>query len=198
MNAIAGFLHGEVIPRPGVIALVAAAISIASKEILFRATLRVARRVESPVTEANAWHHRSDAFSSIGALVGIGGAYLLGERWTVLDPIVSCGISIAIIIFAIKISLPALSELLETSLPEEVEDEILRMAMAVDGVKNIHNLKTRKNGVAYMIEAHVVVDPLMSVVAAHEIATHIEERLFARYGKDTHISIHIEPDVASK
>lgn len=198
VESIVGFVQGETIPTPGIIALVAAAFSIAAKEILFQTTMLVANQVDSPVAKANAWHHRSDAISSVGAFVGIGGAYLLGERWTVLDPIVSCGISIAIIIFGIKMSLPALSELLEASLPETTEDDILQTAMTVEGVKDIHNLKTRKNGVAYIIEAHIVVDPQMSVFAAHEIATQIEDRLYAKYGMNTHISLHLEPDVSSR
>ena len=198
VKSIVGFFHGEVIPRPGFIALAAAAVSIAAKEILFRATMKVANEVDSPVTMANAWHHRSDALSSIGAFLGIGGAFLLGDKWTVLDPIVSCCISIAIIVFGIKLSLPALSELLESSLPEDVQEEIVKMAQSVEGVKDIHNLKTRKNGVAYIIEAHVVVDPQMSVFDAHEIATQIEDLLYAKYGKETQISIHIEPDATSR
>ena len=198
VKSIVGFIHGEDIPRPGWIALVAASVSIAAKELLFRATMKVGNEVDSPVTRANAWHHRSDAFSSIGALIGIGGAFLLGEKWTVLDPIVSCGISIAIIVLGVKMSLPALSELLESSLPEDVQAEIVKMAQSVEGVKDIHNLKTRKNGVAYIIEAHVVVDPQMSVYDAHEIATQIEDKLYEKYGSETQISIHIEPDTASR
>lgn len=198
VRTIVDYFHGEVIPRPGLVALVAAAVSIAAKEILFRATMKVAEDVDSPVTKANAWHHRSDALSSVGALVGIGGAYLLGDKWTVLDPLVSCGISVAIIVFAVRLSLPALSELLESSLPEDVQNEIVRTAMSVEGVKNIHNLKTRKNGVAYIIEAHIVVDPLMSVFDAHEIATRIEDLLYAKYGSDTQINIHVEPDAAAR
>ena len=198
VRSVMDFFHGETIPRPGAIALVAAAVSIAAKEILFRVTMKVAKEVDSPVTKANAWHHRSDALSSVGAFVGIGGAYLLGSRWTVLDPLVSCGISIAIIVFGVKMSIPALSELLESSLPEDVEKEIVQTAISVEGVKDIHKLKTRKNGIAYIIDAHVVVDPQMSVFDAHEIATQIEDHLYEKYGHETQISIHIEPDAGSR
>lgn len=198
LASIVIFFKGEALPKPGYIALVAAAVSIAAKEMLFRATMAVGNRIDSPVTRANAWHHRSDAISSMAALVGIGGAFLLGDRWTVLDPVVSCIISIAIIVFGIKMSLPALSELMEASLPEDVEEEIKQTACSVEGVRNIHDLKTRKNGIAYIIEAHIVVNPQMSVYDAHEIATHIEDKLHAKYGKKTHISIHIEPDKSAR
>ena len=198
IKSILGFIRGEAIPRPGLIALAAAAVSVAAKEALFRATIAVADEVDSPVTRANAWHHRSDALSSVAALLGIGGAFLLGDKWTVLDPLVSCGISIAIIVFWVRMSQPAFSELLESSLPEEVEDGIVKTALSVEGVKDIHNLKTRKNGTAYIIEAHIVVDPQMSVFEAHEIATRIEDLLREEYGKDTQISIHVEPSAASR
>ena len=198
VKSILGFIRGEAIPRPGLIALAAAAVSVAAKEALFRATIAVADEVDSPVTRANAWHHRSDALSSVAALLGIGGAFLLGDKWTVLDPLVSCGISIAVIVFGVRMSQPAFSELLESSLPEEVEEGIVKTALSVEGVKDINNLKTRKNGAAYIIEAHIVVDPQMSVFEAHEIATRIEDLLREEYGKDTQISIHVEPSAASR
>lgn len=193
IKSIIGVIHGEQIPVPGIIALWAAAISVAAKEILYHATVRVAEKVSSPVVVANAWHHRSDAFSSIGALIGIGGAILLGDKWTVLDPIISCCISIAIIAVAVKMAVPCLSELLETSLPEEVEKDIIRTASAVDGVEDIHELQTRRNGMSVIIDAHVTVNPEMSVVEAHNIATAVEDALKKRFGKETQISIHIEP-----
>lgn len=190
---IIGVINGEQIPVPGTIALWAAAISIVSKEILYRATVRVAEKVNSPVVVANAWHHRSDAFSSIGALIGIGGAIILGDRWTVLDPIVSCCISIAIIAVAVKMAIPCLSELLETSLPEEMEQDIIRTASGVDGVRDVHELQTRRNGMSVIIDAHVTVNPEMSVVEAHNIASAVEDALRGRFGEETQVSIHIEP-----
>ena len=142
---------------------------------------------------ANAWHHRSDAFSSIGALAGIGGAIILGDRWAILDPLASCGISIAIIAVAVKMALPSLAELLEASLPEEMENEIKEIAMSVEGVDDIHELKTRRNGISVIIDAHVVVDPDMTVVQAHDISTAVETALRSRFGAETQINIHVEP-----
>lgn len=190
---IIGVLNGESIPMPKMIALWAAVVSIVLKEILYWVTVRVGRKVNSPVVIANAWHHRSDAFSSVGALAGIGGAILLGDRWTILDPAASCCISAAIIVVAVKMALPSLAELLETSLPEAVEHDIQQTVASVPGVDDIHNLQTRRNGISFIIDAHVVVDPSISVVQAHDIATAVEETLRAKYGPETQISIHIEP-----
>ena len=190
---IFGVLEGRAIPVPGHIALWAAAVSIVLKEALYWATVKVGRKENSPVVIANAWHHRSDAFSSIGALTGIGGAILLGDRWTILDPMASCCISIAIIVVAIKMALPSLAELLETALPEAIEDDIKKTASEVPGVEDIHELQTRRNGISFIIDAHVVVNPSMSVVEAHDIATAVEKALRDKYGNETQISIHIEP-----
>jgi cation diffusion facilitator family transporter len=198
VQKIVDILNGEAIPVPGHIALWAALASILAKEILYIATARVGKKVNSPVVIANAWHHRSDALSSIGALAGIGGAILLGEKWTILDPIASCCISIAIIVVAVKMALPSLSELLETSLPEAIEEDITKTAAAVPGVEDIHNLQTRRNGISFIIDAHVVVDPTISVVQAHDIATAVEDDLRAKYGTETQISIHIEPGREAK
>lgn len=194
IKSIISVIHGEVIPKPGYIALAAAVISIAAKEILYQATVKVGKEVNSPVVVANAWHHRSDALSSIGALLGIGGAIILGDKWTVLDPIASCCISIAIIVIAVKMALPSLSELLETSLPEDIEAEIVRTASEISGVRDIHELKTRRNGISFIIDAHITVDPSISIVEAHDIATNVEEALQLKYGNETQISIHMEPD----
>lgn len=198
VKSIIAVMGGEVLPKPGYIALVAAIVSIAAKEILYRATVRKGQKVNSPVVIANAWHHRSDAFSSIGSLAGIGGAILLGEKWTVLDPLASCAISVAIIVVAVKMALPSLAELLETSLPENIEKEITDTAMEVDGVNDIHELKTRRNGISFIIDAHIVVSPDMTVVEAHDIATAVEDRLREKYGNETQISIHVEPDRDSR
>ena len=198
IKSIHACIDGEVLPRPGFIALAAAVVSIVSKEILYQWTAAVGRKTGSTAVMANAWHHRSDALSSIGALLGIGGAIILGDKWTILDPITSCVISVAIIVVAVKMALPSLAELLETSLPEEIENEIMDIASTVPGVNDIHELKTRRNGMSFIIDAHVVVDPDMTVVEAHDIATNVEEALCSRFGPETQTSIHIEPDTAAK
>ena len=198
IRSIIGVFNGIEIPKPGYIALIAAAVSIASKEWLYHATVRVGKKTGSTVVIANAWHHRSDALSSIGSLIGIGGAIVLGDKWTVLDPLASCLISIAIIVVAVKMALPSLAELLETSLPEDIEQEIIRIASSVKGVNDIHDLKTRRNGISFIIDAHIVVNPEMSIVEAHDISTDVEEALRMKYGPETQLSIHVEPDRTSK
>lgn len=195
VRSIFAVIQGQNIPRPGYVALIAAAVSIVSKEILYQFTAKVGKKINSPVVIANAWHHRSDALSSIGALIGIGGAIILGDRWTILDPIASCAISIAIIVVAVKICMPNLAELLDTALPEEIQKEIMATALSVNGVKDIHELKTRRNGISFIIIAHVVVDPAISVVEAHDIATELETALKIRFGQESQINIHVEPGV---
>lgn len=193
IRLIIDVMNGGEIPMPGKIALLAAVVSIVAKELLYQATAKVGREVNSPVVIANAWHHRSDALSSVGALIGIGGAVILGNRWTVLDPIVSCLISLVIIVIAVKMAIPSLAELLEASLPEEIETEIIKTALTVDGVDDIHELKTRRNGISFIIDAHIVVDPNISIVKAHDIATNVEKALIEKYSSETQINIHVEP-----
>jgi len=190
---IIGVINGEILERPGYVALVAAVVSIVAKEIIYHATVRTGRKTGSTAVIANAWHHRSDAFSSVGSLIGIGGALVLGDKWTVLDPLASCVISVAIIVVAVKMAMPSLAELLEASLPEEIEDEILATASSVEGVNDVHELKTRRNGMSFIIDAHIAVDPDISVVEAHDIATNVENALRERYGRETQINIHVEP-----
>lgn len=186
---------GGTLPAPGTIALWAALLSIAVKEILYQWTLRVGRKVESPAMIANAWHHRSDALSSVGSAIGIGGAILFGGKWTILDPIVGCVISIVIVIVAVKMMIPALNELTEASLPDDVEERIISTIQSVDGVDNVHNLKTRRIGHDISIDTHIVVNPEMSVAEAHDITELIEHALRQEYGESTQVSIHVEPDV---
>ena len=198
IRSIIGFCRGDDIPEPGIIALIAAVVSILSKEILYHATVKVGKKTGSTVVVANAWHHRSDAFSSIGAMAGIGGAMLLGGRWTVLDPVASCVISVAIIVIAVRLALPSLAELLETSLLEDIEQEIVTIASAVKGVNDVHELKTRRNGISFIIDAHIAVNPDISIVEAHDIATDVEDALRSRYGQETQINIHVEPSADSR
>jgi cation diffusion facilitator family transporter len=194
IKSIVGVFNGIDIPKPGYIALIAAAVSILAKEFIYQATVKVGKKTGSTAVIANAWHHRSDAFSSIGSLIGIGGAILLGNKWTILDPIVSCIISIAIIVVAVKMTLPSLEELLETSLPEEIEKEIIQTISAVKGVVDVHDLRTRRNGMTFIINAHIIVSSQISIVEAHDISTEAEEAIRKKYGPETHISIHVEPD----
>lgn len=198
IRTIAGVLSGEAIPSPKYIALVAAVVSIVSKEWLYRYTVKAGNELDSPVVVANAWHHRSDALSSVGSLVGIAGAMFLGSKWTMLDPLASCCISIAIFVVAVKMAVPSLKELLDVSLPQDMEQKIIAVSSAVPGVMNVHGLKTRRNGPSIIIEAHIVVDPSITVVQAHNIATAVEDALKHSFGNETQISLHIEPGVNAR
>lgn len=187
-------MDGGELAVPGIIALVAALVSILVKELLYQWTARVGKRVNSPAMISNAWHHRTDALSSIGSALGIGGAMLLGGQWAVLDPLVCCAISIFIIVISVKMIMPALHELTEGSLSEEVENDVVSLITSVEGVDNVHELKTRRNGPTIIISAHIVVDPKMTVSEAHHITVLAENAVRSKYGKETLISIHIEPD----
>lgn len=198
IRTIAGILSGEAIPSPKYIALVAAVVSIVSKEWLYRYTVKAGNELDSPVVVANAWHHRSDALSSVGSLVGIAGAMFLGSKWTMLDPLASCCISIAIFVVAVKMAVPSLKELLDVSLPQDMEQKIIAVSSAVPGVMNVHGLKTRRNGPSIIMEAHIVVDPSITVVQAHNIATAVEDALKHSFGNETQISLHIEPGVNAR
>ena len=198
VKSIISIANGETVANPGWIALIAAVVSIVAKEGIYQATMAVSRKVESQALVANAWHHRSDALSSIGSLLGIGGAMLLGNKWSMLDPIASCLISIAIIVIAVKMSIPCIKDLLEASLPEDVEQRIISLAKSVEGVNDIHDLKTIKNGSSKIIDAHILVDPEISITKAHDIATEVEQQLTKEFGPQTQISLHMEPDKDSK
>ena len=142
---------------------------------------------------ANAWHHRSDAFSSVATAIGIGGAIFLGDSWRVLDPVVCVIVSLFIVKVAVDIALPVIRELLETSLPQHIEDEIVEVIMSDPSVMNVHKLRTRKVGDSYVIDLHIVLSRNISFVEAHDIATRTEQRLYERYGNNTYITLHMEP-----
>lgn len=185
--------RGEKLDSPGVFALVAAVLSIISKEWLYRYTVNAGRRLNSQAVVANAWHHRSDAFSSIGTMIGIGGAILLGKDWAVLDPIAAAIVSVFIIKASFKLIASSVGELVDTALPRNVEDEIRSIAASVPGVVQPHELRTRRVGNTYAIEMHILVDGSMPLREAHEIASHVEERLLDKFGQETHVSVHVEP-----
>ena len=192
-KALLSWVDGAELPRPGTVALWAALLSILLKELTFQYTIRQGRKLDSPALKANAWHHRSDALSSIGALVGIGGAVLLGRRWTVLDPLASLVVAFFIIRVALRLLKQSIDELMEASLPEEVEQEILRLVNSFPDVSDPHNLRTRRIGSHYAIELHIRMDGDIPLVQAHARAHDIEERIKERFGPDTHITVHVEP-----
>lgn len=184
---------GEPLQQPGFIALAAAVASVVLKEWAYRFTVRVGRRCHSEAVVANAWHHRSDALSSVGTTVGIGGAIILGEKWAVLDPLTAIVVSFFIMKAAWSVLSKAVDELTDGSLPKETEDEIESIVSEDNEVSVVHNLCTRRIGNRIAIEMHVRMPGETSLYVAHHHATEIEKRLKQRFGADTHISIHLEP-----
>ena len=184
---------GEQLEAPGWIALWAALLSILIKELLYQYTARQGRQLDSQVMIANAWHHRSDALSSIGAAIGIGLAILLGRRWTVLDPVASVVVGLMLLKVAYELLKVSIGELTERSLPTETEQEIEQIIQSFDDVCEPHNLSTRRIGNRIAIEAHVRMDGQLPLNIVHERATTIERKLKDRFGVKTHVTLHMEP-----
>ena len=190
---IAAWWKGQELEAPGMLALWAAIVSIILKEITYRYTIRNAQKLDSPALEANAWHHRSDALSSIGTAVGIGSAVLLGKRWTVLDPIASVVVGAFIVKVAVELILQGMRDLLEHSLPDDIEDEIMQIAQSEPDVIEPHDLRTRRIGNRYAIELHILMNGDITLARAHDHADSIENQLKKRFGEHTHVAIHMEP-----
>ena len=186
-------IQGEMLPSPGKVALVAAVASIVLKEWAYRFTVKVGKRCQSEAVVANAWHHRSDALSSVGTMIGVGGAILLGNRWTVLDPLASIVVSVFIVRAAWQLMMESMKELTEASLSDEDEAVIMHIAVSEPGVSEVHNLRTRRVGNRIAIEMHARMLGSTPLVEAHLHATAIEHRLKEHFGPDTLVSIHLEP-----
>ena len=187
------WLDGNELKTPGWMALWAALLSIAIKELLYQYTMHRARKLDSQVMVANAWHHRSDSLSSIGAAIGIGLAIWLGQRWTVLDPLASIVVGLMLVKVAYELLKTSMGELTECSLPEETENEIIEIILSFNDVGQLHNLRTRRIGNRIAIEAHVRMDGQLPLYVVHERATTIEQKLKERFGPTTHVSLHMEP-----
>ena len=190
---IAFWAQGGTLTLPGQLALWAALVSILLKEIIFQYTNRKAKQLDSQAMKANAWHHRSDALSSIGTAIGIGGALIGGERWAVLDPIASIAVGALIVKVAVGLLKNGVGDLMEQSLPEEVENEIFDIVKTVPDVVEPHELCTRRIGNHYAIEMHILMNGDLPLKEAHDKATEIERLLKERYGEETHVAIHVEP-----
>lgn len=190
---IAGWLEGNRLEAPGMLALWAALLSVVLKEAVYRYSMVKARELSSQAVEANAWHHRSDAFSSVGTALGIGGAIFFGERWTVLDPVASVVVGLFIAKVSIGLLRRGIGDLMEQSLPDDVEAEIIRLAASVPGIVEPHDLRTRRLGNHYAIELHILMDGNISLCEAHDKASEVEKLLREHYGKETHVAVHVEP-----
>ena len=192
-SGIVGFMRGERLEAPGMLAFVAALVSVLSKEAVYRYTVIKGRRLNSKAVIANAWHHRSDALSSVGTMAGIGGAIFLGDTWRVLDPLAALVVSLFIIRVAWQLVKPSIDELLEKSLPKDMEDSITAVILSFKGVRSPHHLRTRYIGNTIAIEVHIRLDGSMTLNEAHDITKGIEAALKEKFGERTHIGIHMEP-----
>ena len=190
---IVAWINGETLHSPGMLALWAALLSIVLKEGIYRYSMMKARQLQSQAVEANAWHHRSDALSSIGTAVGIGGAIFLGQRWAVLDPIASIIVGLFIIKVAVELLRNGIGDLMEQSLPDGIEQEILEAVAALPDVVEPHDLRTRRIGNHYAIELHILMDGNITLNEAHDKASEVEQLLRDRYGEKTHVAVHVEP-----
>ena len=190
---IVQWAKGGELAAPGMLALWAALLSILLKEAVYHYSMMKARQLSSQAVEANAWHHRSDALSSIGTAIGIGGAIFLGQRWTVLDPVASVIVGFFIVYVSIGLLRNGIGDLMEQSLPDEVEAEILQLAGSVEGVAEPHDLRTRRIGNHYAIELHILMDGHIPLREAHDKASEVEELLMSHYGEGTHVVVHVEP-----
>lgn len=193
VSAVWGAFHGEVLASPGIIALIMAVLSIASKEWLYHYTVGIGRKINSSIIIANAWHHRSDSFSSIATLLGIAGAMYLGPQWRILDPIAAIIVSALILAVAVKLARPAIVELLDGALPEEVIEKLNRLIGETEGIRAFHRLRSRRNGSTTILEVHLKMDPDMTVEESHRIASEVEKKLSREFGGKTIVTTHIEP-----
>lgn len=192
-SSVIDTIQGKPLASPSIWALVVAALSIIFKEILYRYTIHKGKNLNSQALVANAWHHRSDALSSIGTFIGIGGAIILGEEWRILDPIAAIIVSIFIMKVSLQLLKPCIDELLERSLPADVEQRIISIILSIPEVSSPHNLRTRRIGNHIAIEVHIRMSGDTPLYKAHEIASTIEHRVKAEFGEQTHIGIHMEP-----
>ena len=193
VTKIISWANGEELEAPGLLALWAALLSIVLKEGVYRYSMVKARELNSQAVEANAWHHRSDALSSIGTAVGIGGAIFLGQRWTVLDPVASVIVGLFIVKVSVDLLRNGIGDLMEQSLPDVVEEEILHLVASLPGDIKPHDLRTRRLGNHYAIELHILMDGDISLREAHDKASEVENLLRDHYGEETHVAVHVEP-----
>lgn len=192
-SKIAFWARGGELEEPGMLAFWAAIVSIVMKEAVYRYSIIKARQLNSKAVEANAWHHRSDALSSLGTAVGIGGAIFFGDRWEILDPIASVVVGAILVKVAFELLRDGFGDLMEQSLPDKVENDILQMVQEIPGITAPHNLRTRRIGNHYAIEIHIMMDGDITLREAHDKASEVEDVLREHYGKETHVAVHVEP-----
>lgn len=178
--------------HPKVIALIVAALSVASKEVLYQYTLHRGRMLRSGLIIANAWHHRSDALSSVAVLLGVAGARIKPE-WHILDPFAALLVSFFIVKVGLEIFIKTLKEFTDSAPPQEVVEKIRNCTLSVSGVMGINDLKVRTSGGLYQMEANIIVDRNLTVYEGHEIAHAVEGCLKDELDDFDRIIVHVDP-----
>ncbi len=191
---LARWLQGENLPAPGRLALWAALVSIVAKELLFQYTRVKGRHLQSKALEANAWHHRSDALSSVAVAGGVGASVFFGSQWAVLDPVAALFVAVLLGRVAWNLLTEQLGVLTDRSLAPALCEEILAMARGVEGVSDPHKLRTRMAGRYPVIDLHIRLSAAMPLEQAHRIASDLEHRYLERFGPETIVTLHLEPD----
>jgi cation diffusion facilitator family transporter len=179
----------ELLLLPTTISLVAALLSIVIKEALYQYTMYIAKRVRSPMLQTNAWHHRSDAISSVIVFIGVAGS-MFGFIW--LDAVATIVISFIIGYIGLSLSLPGIKELIDTGLKKEQLLEIKTIIQSVEGVLGLHQLRTRKMGIDVLVDVHILVNPRISVSESHKISKAVRTRLITKIEEIVEVLIHID------
>ncbi len=190
VNAVKDIIGGRVQEAPGILALVAAVISIVTKETLFWYTRGYAKKYRSTALHAEAWHQRSDALSSIGALIGIAGARM---GVPVMEPVASLIIALFILRVAVRIFRNAIDQMVDHSASEETEAAFRETAMEQPGVQGVELLRTRMFGNRVYVDLEIAADPGLSLAAAHEIAERVHDAIEQTYPDVKHIMVHVNP-----
>ena len=177
---------------PGWIAVAAALASIVCKESIYRWTAITGRRVKSAALAANAWHHRTDAFSSIPVLIAVTGARVF-PSWSFLDHLGAVVVSIFILHASIKIIWPGLSELIDVGAPKETRKKIRDIALKNEGVLQVHDIRTRYISSSIQVDLHIVVDGLITVRQGHDIADDVKARIIDRIPEVLDVIVHVDP-----
>jgi cation diffusion facilitator family transporter len=177
---------------PGWIAVAAALASIVCKESIYRWTAMTGRRVKSAALAANAWHHRTDAFSSIPVLIAVAGARVF-PAWSFLDHLGAVIVSIFILHASIKIIWPGLSELIDVGAPKEIRKKIRDIALKNEGVLQVHDIRTRYISSSIQVDLHIVVEGLITVRQGHDIADDVKARIIDAIPEVLDVIVHVDP-----
>jgi cation diffusion facilitator family transporter len=185
-------LHEKHVSHPGWIAVLAALVSIVTKEILYRWTASAGKRVKSPAMAANAWHHRTDAISSMPVLVAVGGAKVF-PSWSFLDHVGAAVVSIFILHAAIKIIWPGISELIDVGAPKEIQKRIYTVASKNNRVEEVHKIRTRYISTSIQVDMHIVVEGEISVREGHDIADDVRDSIIDEIAEVVDVVVHVDP-----